>query len=289
MECTQGNVLTLVCVRQDRLAHHRASDDKTDGLVPGLAGPIASPAMTAELVLRSDDNGCTTLTLNRPDKLNALTPGVFVALRAHIDAIAADESVRCVVLTGAGRSFCAGHDLGAIASQEKAPSRHFEPETIDALEALPQPTIVRLHGHCFTGGLELALACDILVAAATTKLGDTHGQWGLVPVWGMSVRLPDRIGRSAAKELMFTSRRLDGAAAAAIGLVDHCVPDDQLDSTIAALSAEILLNSSGTNRIVKRLITDRFDRARTAALLHERELPHGRPDDMAERMRAGGH
>ena len=243
--------------------------------------------MADELVLRADTGGVATLTLNRPDKLNALTPGVFVRLRQHLDDIGHDESIRCVV-TGAGRAFCAGHDLGAIAEHEPAPSRHFEPETVDALEQLPQPTIARLHGHCFTGGLELALACDILVAAESTTLGDTHGQWGLVPIWGMSVRLPERVGRSTAKELMFTSRRVGAIDAAAIGLVDHCVPDDEIDATIDGLTAEIVQNSPETNRIVKRLIADRAERSRDEALLHERRLPHGRPGDMAERMRAGG-
>ena len=244
--------------------------------------------MADDLVLRHDRDGVATLTLNRPDKLNALNPAVFVELRAHVDAIAADDSVRCVVLAGAGRSFCAGHDLAAIADHEQAPSPHFEPETIDALEQLPQPTIARLHGHCFTGGLELALACDLLVAADTTTLGDTHGQWGLVPVWGMSVRLPERVGRSTAKELMFTSRRIDGRAAVEIGLVDRCVAADDLDTTVEQLAGEIIANSRGTNRIVKRLLDDRAQRSRTDALLHERTLPHGRPDDMVERMRAGG-
>ena len=242
----------------------------------------------APVVLRSDHDGITTLTLNRPDKLNALDPAVFVALRAHLDAIATDRAVRCVVLTGAGRAFCAGHDLDAIANAERAPSKHFEPETVDALEALPQPTIARIHGHCYTGGLELALACDLLIADESARLGDTHGQWGLVPVWGMSVRLPERVGRSTAKELMFTSRRLTGADAASIGLVDRCVADDDLDRTVGELSREIAANSAGTNRIVKALIADRAERARADALLHERALPHGVPDDMAERMRSGG-
>jgi enoyl-CoA hydratase/carnithine racemase len=179
--------------------------------------------MTEDLVLRDDREGLATLTLNRPDKLNALTPGTFVALRAHLDAIATDTSIGCVVLRGAGRSFCAGHDLSSIATGERPPSRHFEPETVDALEQLPQPTIARLHGHCFTGGLELALACDFLVAAESTQLGDTHGQWGLAPVWGMSVRLPERVGAARAKELMFTSRRITAAEATIIGLVDHCL------------------------------------------------------------------
>ncbi len=243
--------------------------------------------MADELVTRTDHEGLTTLTLNRPDKLNALTPRSFVELRSHLDAIAADESVGCVVLRGAGRSFCAGHDLESIATGERAPSRHFEPETVDALEQLPQPTIARLHGHCFTGGLELALACDLLIAAESTKLGDTHGQWGLVPIWGMSVRLPERVGRATAKELMFTSRRIDGRAAEAIGLVDRCVPDDELDDTVDALATEILANSAGTNRIVKRLIGTQSDLDRTAALGHERSLPFGLPDDMRERMSRG--
>jgi len=244
--------------------------------------------MSEVLVIRTDRAGVATLTLNRPQKLNALTPGVFVELRDHLDALDGDDSVGCVVLAGAGRSFCAGHDLGAIADNEHAPSRFFEPETVDALETLSKPTIARLHGHCFTGGLELALACDLLVAAESTTLGDTHGQWGLVPIWGMSVRLPERVGRSTAKELMFTSRRLTAAEAKRIGLVDHCVPDDELDATVAELTTEILANSRGTNRIVKALIADRGERTRREALLHERSLPHGRPDDMAERMRSGG-
>jgi enoyl-CoA hydratase/carnithine racemase len=241
--------------------------------------------MTDDLVLRHDEGGLCTLTLNRPEKLNALTPASFVALRAHLDAIAADRSVGCVVVQGAGRSFCAGHDLGSISTGERAPSRHFESETVDALEALPQPTIARLHGHCFTGGLELALACDILIAGTSCQLGDTHGQWGLAPVWGMSVRLPERVGRSIAKELMFTSRRLSGADAASIGLVDHCVPDDQLDATVAALAGEILKSSWGTSRIDKALIAAGSDRARTDALLFERTLPFGLPDDMQQRMK----
>jgi enoyl-CoA hydratase len=252
--------------------------------------------MTEPLVLRTDtpggvgDSGAvlTTLTLNRPDKLNALGPTMFVELREHLDAIALDESIGCVVLTGAGRAFCAGHDLASIASGERAPNKHFEPETVDALEALPQPTIARIHGHCYTGGLELALACDILVASESAKLGDTHGQWGLVPVWGMSIRLPERIGRSAAKEMMFTSRRIGGTEAAAIGLVDRCVSDDELDETVDALTTEVLANSRGTNRIVKQLIDDQAQRSRGDALLHERSLPHGVPDDMTERMTAGG-
>src|SRR5205085_6872484 len=209
--------------------------------------------MADELVLRADADGVATLTLNRPDKLNALTPSVFVALRGHIDDLTKDDSVRCVVVTGAGRSFCAGHDLTAIAEHERAPSRHYESETVDALEQLPRPTIAKIKGHCFTGGLELALGCDILVAAVSAQLGDTHGQWGLVPVWGMSVRLPERVGRSRAKELMFTSRRISGDEAATIGLVARVAADPELDLAVTALAPGLSANSAGPNRTDQQL------------------------------------
>jgi enoyl-CoA hydratase/carnithine racemase len=240
--------------------------------------------MTEPLVTRADADGVTTLTLNRPDKLNALNPALFVELRGHLDALASSSDVGCVVLTGAGRSFCAGHDLTSIAEREPAPSPHYEPETIDALEQLPMPTIAKIRGHCFTGGLELALGCDLLVAADTAQLGDTHGQWGLAPVWGMSVRLPERVGRSRAKELMFTSRRIDGATAAAIGLVDRCIGADDLDDAVAALAAEIVANSWGTNRIDKKLVAQHGLASRDEALQFERTIPFGLPDDMRERM-----
>lgn len=247
-----------------------------------------SSIMTEELVTRTDSDGVATLMLNRPDKLNSMNPATFVALREHIDALAQDASIGCVVLGGNGRSFCAGHDLESIATGERAPSKYFEPETVDALEQLPMPTIARLHGHCFTGGLELALGCDLLIAAESTKLGDTHGQWGLVPIWGMSIRLPERVGLSTAKKLMFTSRRITGSEAADIGLVDMCVADDDLDAEVAGLAAEIVQNSPGTNRIVKLLLRDAGERTRDHALLHERYLPHGMPKDSKERMRSGG-
>ncbi len=236
------------------------------------------------LVQREDKEGVATITLDRPEKLNAISIPLMVDLRTHIDSIAGDPSVACVVLTGAGRSFCAGHDLESIATGEKAPSRHFEPETIDALEALPMPTIAKIRGHCFTGGLELALGCDLLVAADDAQLGDTHGQWGLAPIWGMSVRLPERIGVSRAKELMFTSRRISGSQAAELGLVDRAIPADDLDATVNELATEIAANSRGTNRIAKALIASHTGRSRTDALLIERTAPFGMPEDRAERM-----
>jgi len=235
-------------------------------------------------VLRNDADGVATLTLNRPEKLNALNPATFKELRTHLDDVAADAAVRCLVLTGAGRSFCAGNDLDAIASGEGRAEPMLGPETVSALEELPQPTIAKIKGHCFTGGLELALACDFLIAADSTKFGDTHGQWGLVPIWGMSIRLPERVGLANAKDLMFTARRIDGSRAKEIGLVDQAVPEEELDAAVATLAGEVCANSPGTNRRVKLLLRERFDRNRPEAIRYERSSPHGTPEDMAERM-----
>jgi enoyl-CoA hydratase/carnithine racemase len=240
------------------------------------------------LVTRSDDDGVATLTLDRPDKLNAIDIPLIVELRAQLDRVAEDASIRCVVLTGAGRSFCAGHDLESIASGERPPTRHFESETVDALEQLPQPTLAKIRGHCLTGGLELALACDLLVAAEGASLGDTHGQWGLVPVWGMSVRLPERVGLSTAKELMFTSRRISGSDAAGLGLVDRVCPDAELDATVETLAREIAANSADTNRIVKQLLRARGEAPRSMSLAFERQTPFGVPRDRKERMSSRG-
>jgi enoyl-CoA hydratase/carnithine racemase len=242
----------------------------------------------AALVFRTDANGIATLTLNRPEKLNALTPGVFEELRTHVDNLSTDESIGCVVLAGAGRSFCAGNDLGGISDGTRAASPHFQAETIDALERLPQPTVARIQGHCFTGGLELALGCDLLIAADGAQLGDTHGQWGLVASWGMTVRLPERVGRAKAKELMFTARRISGTEAATIGLVNRSVPDDQLDTAIGDLTAEIIASSWDTSRFDKAILADTRDMDRADALAYERSAPYGRPRDMAERLAAGG-
>ncbi len=244
--------------------------------------------MTDQLVLRHDDQGVCTLTLNRPEKLNSLTPELFVELRGHIDALRRDESIGCVVLAGAGRSFCAGNDLGGIAAGAQPPTPHYQAETIDALEDLPQPTIAKIQGHCFTGGLELALGCDLIVVADDAQIGDTHGQWGLVAVWGMTVRLPERVGIPKAKELMFTAARISGTDAASIGLANTSVPAGELDTAVDDITRQIVANSWDTSRFDKALLRDHARLSRTDALAHERRSPYGKPRDMAERMARAG-
>jgi len=242
-----------------------------------------------ELVRRDDDAGIATLTLDRPEALNALSPALFVELRAHLDALAEEtESIGCVILRGAGRSFSAGNDLKAIRAGEKAPEPHYQAETLVRLETLPQPVIAAVQGHCYTGSLELALACDLIVAAESARFADTHGRWALTPTWGMSQRLPRRIGPLRAKELMFTGRVVGGREAAAIGLANRCVADADLDSEVRRLAGEIVANSWHTLRADKRLIRGGLDLGLSEALAFERRESPGPGPDAAERMATFG-
>jgi enoyl-CoA hydratase/carnithine racemase len=242
-----------------------------------------------ELVLRSDSNGVATLTLNRPEALNALSPSLFVELRSHIDAIAeATETVGCVVLRGAGKSFSAGNDIKAIQAGERAPSPHFQAETIDAIEGLPQPVIAAVQGHCYTGALELVLACDLLVAAESARFADTHGRWSMTPTWGLSQRLWRRIGPVRAKQMMFTGIPVSGVDAAALGLANMCVADEDLEAAARGLAVSIVANSWHTLRADKRLVNEGQRYTLEEGLAYERRTSPGAGPDMAERLKSFG-
>ena len=240
----------------------------------------------SNLVLRSDEDGIAVLTLNRPEALNALSPNLFVELREHIDKIASEtESVGCVILRGEGRSFSAGHDLKAIQAGERAPSTHYQAETLEAIENLPQVVIASVQGHCYTGSLELALACDMLIASESAKFADTHGKWAMTPTWGMSQRLPRRVGPLKAKELMYTGRVVSGTEAAQIGLANNCVSDESLLEHTMETARQIVANSWHTLRADKMLVNAGLNRSLHEGLRFERENSPGRGPDMEERLK----
>ncbi len=240
-----------------------------------------------ELVLREDNEGLTILTLNRPESLNALSPALFIELRQYIDDIAEKiEEIGVVILCGKGRSFSAGNDLKAIQAGELPPSPYFQAETLEAIEALPQPVIAAVQGHCYTGSLELVLACDLLVAAESAKFADTHGKWAMSPTWGMSQRLPRRLGLLKARELMFSGRIVSGAEAAELGLANRCVPDDQLMDAAIEMARGFLENSWFTLRSDKWLINEGQKRTLEDGLKFEREKSPGRGPDLEDRLKA---
>lgn len=208
----------------------------------------------SDLVTRADKDGLAILTLNRPDKLNSLTVGMFRELREHVGDLYKDDTIGCVVLRGAGKCFSAGHDLADIAEGEKVPSRGWHSETLRLMERLPKPVIAAVHGHCYTGALEVALAADFILAAESARFGDTHAKWALTPVWGMSQRLPRRVGVATAKRLMFTAEMISSAEALRIGLAEKVVPDAEFEAAIEALGKQILANSPFSHAANKRLL-----------------------------------
>lgn len=241
------------------------------------------------LVERIDRDGLAILTLNRPESLNALSPSLFEELRAHVDALATQtDDIGCVILCGRGRSFSAGNDLKAIQAGEAAPSPHFQAQTLDAIENLPQPVLAAVQGHCYTGSLELALACDLMITADDARIADTHGKWGMSPTWGMSQRLPRRVGLSAAKEMMFSGRVVSGEEAVAMGLAVRCVSADMLMSAAEDLARSFLENSWFTLRADKMLVNQGLNYTLTDGLAFEREHSPGRGPDLEERLRRFG-
>jgi len=209
-------------------------------------------------------------------------------LRAEIDRIAQEiESVGCVILRGEGRSFSAGNDLKAIQAGQKPPSAHFQAETLEAIERLPQPVIAAVQGHCYTGSLELALACDLMITGESAKLADTHGKWGMAPTWGMSQRLPRRIGVVKAKEIMFSGRTISGQEAVELGIANQCVADDDLLSAAIEMAESFTRNSWHTLRADKALINVGQNHFLNDGLIEERENGPGVAPDMNDRLKAG--
>ncbi len=240
----------------------------------------------SDLVTRADKDGLALLTLNRPDKLNSLTVGMFRELREHVSDLHKDDTIGCVVLRGAGRCFSAGHDLADIAEGEKVPSRGWHSETLRLMERLPKPVIAAVHGHCYTGALEVALAADFILAAESAKFGDTHAKWALTPVWGMSQRLPRRVGVATAKRLMFTAEMINAAEAFRIGLAEKVVPDTEFEAAIETLAKQILANSPFSHAANKRLLDATDARDMDSGLQWEVLNSEGVGPDMQARIGA---
>jgi enoyl-CoA hydratase len=212
----------------------------------------------SSLVRRENNGGVATLTLNRPEKLNALSKDMFEELDVHVNAIARErKKVGLVVLRGSGGHFSAGYDMSEVLEHVKAHAKpHFHSEVIQKVANLPQPVISAVQGHCSTGAMELALAADLIVAAESAQFSDVYARWGLTPVWGLSLRLPHRIGTAKASEMMLTCRTYSGRQAEAMHLANFCFPDARFDQELAALCSDVLGNSWYANQVNKRALIE---------------------------------
>ncbi len=203
------------------------------------------------------------VTLNRPQAMNALSQSLRSALAAAVAELDADPQIRALILTGAGdRAFCAGLDLKEIGSVQgaldtgSADSPDLNPAK--AIELCSKPIVAAVNGVAITGGFELALACDIIVASTNARFGDTHARVGVMPGWGLSQKLPRLIGPYRAKELSLTGNFIDAAKAEAWGLVNCTVSPDLLMPRARSLALDMAEPDPGMVAALKRTIDDGY-------------------------------
>jgi enoyl-CoA hydratase len=214
--------------------------------------------MSDPRILIERDGTTLTLTLNRPDKLNAIDGAMLDALGEALGEIERDRELRAVILTGAGRAFSAGADIKewtALAPREFGRSWGLRGHALfDRLAALPPPVIAALNGIAFGGGLELALCADIRIASQEARLGLPEVTIAALPGWGGTQRLPRLIGSGRAKQMILTGQPIDAAKAEAWGLVTEVVPLDALLARARELAAQIAANAPLSVQAAKRLI-----------------------------------
>lgn len=179
-------------------------------------------------VLLEKQEGYAIVTLNRPDDMNALSRNLRTDFVQAFEECTRDDSVRVVILTGKGKAFCAGFDLKELATGGNDASQEADNTMARAMEAFQGPIIGAINGHAITGGFEMALACDILIASENARFADTHARIGILPGWGLSQKLPRMIGLSRAKEISFTGSPVYAQQAYEWGLVNHVVTAQEL-------------------------------------------------------------
>lgn len=239
------------------------------------------------IALTTDARGVATLTLNLPDKHNALTPAMIGELHAAAGALAADDAVRVVVLTGAGRSFCAGGDLGWMRAQFEATREQRIAEArklarmLGALNDLPKPLIGRVNGQAYGGGMGLLSVCDTCIAAEGARFGFTEARLGLVPAT-ISPYVLARMGEGMARRVFMSARLFGAEEACVLGLVARVMPADALDQAVEEEVSAYLACSpgavAGSKRLARSLgpVIDEATVERTiAALADAWETPDG--------------
>jgi len=242
--------------------------------------------MANEELAVSRSETSVTITLSRPQVLNAITREMLLRLDEILNEVASDTSVRVIVITGAGRAFSAGVDLkaldelratnGSVGDLLNAPAR----SVIERLTTIPKVVLAKVNGYCFTGALELALACDLIVAADEAVFGDTHTKWGLRPTWGMSQRLPRAVGVVRARELSYTARTFTGVDAAAMGLAARSVPLAELDGVVNDMVAAIVANSTDAVAAYKDLYRTALECPLSDGLAYEAAVNYEISDTM---------
>lgn len=236
----------------------------------------------SEAVLLTDiEDGIATLTLNRPEARNALSRELRAKLVETFDALGKRDDVGVVILTGAGKAFCAGLDLKEMATLTETDGMQGvlnASDIADAMQTFDRPIIGAINGFAITGGFEMALACDVLIASTEARFADTHARVGVMPGWGLSQKLPRLLGIYRAKELSLTGNFVSAQQAEAWGLVNRVVAPEALLSTCRALAQDMLSCEQETLRGLLRVIDEGF-----ATTLSEGMAIEGRASGMQAR------
>jgi enoyl-CoA hydratase/carnithine racemase len=235
--------------------------------------------MNYEALLFEKKDGIAIITLNSPDKMNAISTAMKASIAAAADEVDKDETIKVAILTGAGRGFCAGHDISEMAAgTAKAPTTYDLLNTTNneaCFYKMQKPVIAAINGACVGAGLALALSCDIRIAADTAKIGSAYAKLGAAPGLGMTYWLPKIIGPAAALEFMFTAKIVLGPEAKAMGLVNQVVPAADLMKASMEMAATIAqyptLGIALTKKLVYRSmledVTNHYDWEKWAAQL----------------------
>lgn len=231
--------------------------------------------MEFKYILYEKSEGVATITINRPEALNAFNAEVVGEILQALEDVKTDENIRVVVLTGAGeKAFSAGADIKAMKGINALKARELSQmgeKLCTALENLEKPIIAAINGYALGGGLEVAMACDLRIASENAKVGQTEINIGLIPGWGGTQRLTRLIGATKAKELIFTGKMVDAKTAEQLGLVNMVVPADKFRETVRQFAIEIAQKAPVALKVAKALINKGAEISLDAALALERE------------------
>ena len=242
-------------------------------------------------VLSSLEQGVLTLTLNRPDALNAATDPLLEQLHEGLRGAGRDENVRVIVITGAGRGFCAGQDLQAVQGRQVSFKAHLEKtynQVISRLRGLEKPVIAAINGVAAGAGFSLALACDLRIASSAASFVPAFSRIGLIPDSGMTYHLPRLVGYQKAYELLVTSPKLSAEDALALRLVERVVPAGDFEAAVSDLAAQLAAGPTRAFGLTKRALQRNATATLDEALAYEALLQEvaGRSEDYREGTQA---
>ena len=229
----------------------------------------------SEVVLCEQSGRIAILTINRPEKMNALSEPVRAEMLAHLDRLAGDDSVGVVVITGAGeKAFIAGADIGEFEGRSPFDQRHAmrSPRVFDVMATYPKPVIAMINGYCLGGGCELALSCDIRIASDRASFGQPEINLGLIPGGGGTQRMPRVVGTGQAMRLILSGDRIAADEALRIGLADLVFPHEELRARTLELAERIASKSPLTLKVAKEAMRASERMGVEEGLLYERDL-----------------